>query len=64
MATVSFVNRTKSTVVAGSYVILKHSRKEDHDLELVKEPDIFASVSADVLPGEWGEAIDLTAGFD
>ena len=60
MATVRFINRTKETIAAGSYVILKHSRKQDNELVLEKNPDIFAGVTNDVLPGEWGDAEDLT----
>jgi hypothetical protein len=60
MATVRFVNRTKNTVAAGSYVLLKRSRKEDLNYELPEDADIFAGVVDDVLPGAWGEAEDLT----
>ena len=61
MAQVKFVNRTKNTVLANTFVMLKHNRKQDHDLELLEDSDVVGLVIADVAPGEWGDATDVGA---
>lgn len=60
MSQVKFVNRTKRTIPANTFALLKFSRKQDHELELVKDSDVVGLVLADVLPGEWGDAVDLS----
>ena len=59
MAQVKFVNRTKSTILADTFVLLKHSRKQDHELEFIEGSDVVGLVLDDVLPGAWGDATDV-----
>jgi hypothetical protein len=60
MAQVKFVNRTKNAIVADTFVLLKRSRKQDHEYELLEDSDVIGLVVADVPAGGWGEATDLS----
>jgi hypothetical protein len=59
MKEVRFVNKTKDTVLAGTFVILKFTKGANRHLELPKDPDVVGFVLADVLPGNWGDAEDV-----
>lgn len=59
MADVRFVNQTKKTIPAGTFVMLKVSEGANHHLILPENYDVVGLVLSDVPAGAWGDAEDI-----
>ncbi len=61
MEHVKFVNQSKDTIPARTFVLLKVSEGASHHLYLPKNYDVVGLTLAEVPPGAWGEALDLAS---